>query len=487
MATKKTPDDANGHDDDDNVVIPPPSGPVGAQLSNEELLARQREVMEQRRETAKAKEAADSGEPPPAPAPKKKPKSRTETLYQGAKDADGNEKPKDPPKKKEKGEEEDDDDNLVLPGYASVNALGEEEGEDDPSEEGDQKEGEETAPPKKKEEPEPDVSKESNIVNLRKMATTYREERNSYREKIAHLEEQVKTKPSSEALQRENAALKQRITELEPFQLTFGLHQHPAYRERKEKENGVVSEMTAIAKDYDVEEATIGEFVSITNRKDRDEFLRKHFESEDARQELKTLHQRLDGMVRERAELEKKPAETLQKLEEQRIAQEQDTAVKREVILSRNKEDGWALAIDAATKLPDEQRIYELIEVPGNKKHNEKVVRPTFAESRRMVDAGLGHIEKMIQKQAVPDRNFVRWFTGICQQAAAASMIHATRLGLYEKVRAYEEKETKRNGYARPGLEPPSRSHGAEKEGKKKGQTTAAAIFESVKRQTEGH
>jgi len=145
----------------------------------------------------------------------------------------------------------------------------------------------------------------------------------------------------------------------------------------------------------------------------------------------------------------------------------------------------WSKALAANKTLAEEQRIGELIEIPGMKDHNEKVVRPTLQSANELMNAGMRHIEQMIRGEHVIDDAFASWFAGVCQQATAAQMIHATRQGLYQKYQELSGEKKKQRGFDRPGLDTPTRSTSIKgSKTKKDGKAVSADIFMDVMKET---
>ena len=153
----------------------------------------------------------------------------------------------------------------------------------------------------------------------------------------------------------------------------------------------------------------------------------------------------------------------------------------REAHLERVRTQGWSSSIVKNGDLPPDRRIYELIEIPGKKDHNEKVVRPTLNAANSLVQRGLNYIETAIQKKAVLSPAFVEWFATICQQAAATQMVNASRLGLHRRYTELMKEKNRTRSMERPGLSSGGRtaSSGGDKK-PRDGKDIAAEIFTSV-------
>ena len=330
---------------------------------------------------------------------------------------------------------------------------------------------------------DPDISKEENLKSLRKIAGTFKQERNDAQAKIQELEQQLASRPDHTALQGKIQKLEARVNELEPYELTFGLHNNPEFKARfVDGAKVLVEEMEQIVRDYGVDESVVTELIEATNRKDIDDILSGSFASTEARSDLKILKQKHDGLQRERRDFEQKPAEALSKFQESQAELKAERNKKRDARFQEVSTSAWAAALSANQELPPDQQIPELIEIPGKKAHNEKVARPTLGQARGLVEAGLGHIEKMIRNEASIDPNFASWFASICQQAAATQMINYTRSGLHKKYQEMEKQLEQDNSRNYPGVNtaPRGASSSSSSGEKVSGKARAAAIFQEV-------
>lgn len=334
-------------------------------------------------------------------------------------------------------------------------------------------------------ETEVDLNKETNIKNLRTVAGNFKRERDEIKVELETLRETLKTKPEVSALQRELDSLRGRVKELEPYELVFALHQNPEFKQRfVDGANNLVGEMKQIAGDYGVGEDVVQDILLTTNRKDLDDILEESFSSSAARSDIKTLKQKYDGLQRERAEYEKKPQESLTKFQEHEARASAQRAQQRDTYLKQAINSGWQSALKQNEELPENERIYELMEIPGKREHNEKVVKPTLNAAQNLVEMGLRHIETMVRNQGVPDPKFVSWFASVCQQAVATQMLNYSRAGLYQKYLELRNEVQKRDSLDRPSINGASKSSGGDR--KLNGNEIAARIFLDVQKETSG-
>jgi len=342
----------------------------------------------------------------------------------------------------------------------------------------------------KKEEPkisEPeDVDKETNIKNLRHLVKNFKSEKENLSKELETLRAKISSSPDVSGLQTELTKLKDRVSQLEPYEMVFALHNNPDFKAKYvDGIQSVIGEMRKIAMDYGVDDSVIDDIIATENRKDLDELLSDNFSSIGAQSDLKILRQKVDGLYRERKEFEKRPQDALASFEARRLEKEAEEEKQRGAIFEKMLNEGWSSALSSAAELPQQQKIYELVEIPGKKEHNEKVVRPTLQAAENMLKAGLSHVEKMIRNKAVVDRGFATWLATLCQQAAAAQMLNYTRGALYEQFKKQKTQSEKERSVERPSLNGAPRSpsvSGQKSDKKMSGKDRAAEIFFSVQK-----
>lgn len=332
-----------------------------------------------------------------------------------------------------------------------------------------------------------DLDKENNIKNLRQLAGNFKNEVSTLRAKVASLEAELQTKPEISAIQNENAQLKERIKQLEPWELVYSLENSPIYKQQfVEPLNGIIAEAKQIAKDYGVDENIAMSALSSTNRRDLDELLENGFTSQSAIADLKTLKQRYDGIQRKRSEFAQKPQEALAKFEEERARIEAQKKEHRGLHLKQITQEGWSAALGQNSSLPRKEKIWELAEIPGKKEHNEKIVKPALAEANKMLQMGLGYVESLVSNQMLPSKEFAQWFASICQQAAATQTINQSRWHYYEALQEQTNSQKKAEKIKHPeisssnGRAAPTKPSGERKDGKAR----AADIFSEVMNET---
>lgn len=327
-----------------------------------------------------------------------------------------------------------------------------------------------------------DEDKENNIKNLRQIVKSLKNDKTTLSSKLQEVETKLSSLPDPTGFTSELTKLKERIGQLEPFEKVFALHQNPDFKEKYIDGIGnLVTEMKQIARDYGLDDNITDDIISTNNRKDLDDLLTESFGNSAAQADIKVLKRKIDGLYKERKELEKTPQDTLAALEAQRITREAQNQQKRNEYLTKVVNDAWTSTVIAAAELPPEQRIYELTEIPGKQDHNDKVVRPTLATAQNMMRQGLTYIEKTIRSGGVIDKNFASWFAALCQGAAATQMINMSRKAVWEKYKEVEKSSKKDRAIERPGISGAPRGSAPSPSNKKRtGKDAAADIFFST-------
>lgn len=462
----------NGAQVQDPIKVPEVTEAISGTASDEQLAALQDQAFGEK----PAKEAPPPAAPAPAPH-----KQRAKEIFDRAQAAAKKEKP---PEKKEK--EKDDD----LPIIDTLQFLTDNElnpTDDENPRTGEEDDDDDTPPVETPPVDDGELDRENNIKNLRTKAKTAVSENQTLKTRVSELEAKLAEQPSVTALTTQLNDAKQRVQQLEQYEVLFALQDNPEFKSKFiDGDKSLTGEMKTIAKDYGVEESIVDEFLTLTNRREIDEFLTENFDSEQARQDLKALKQKRDGLQRERKEFEKKPGESYAQFEARKAQKETELLTQRDAHYTRIKNEGWGLAIAKNAELPNDQKIMELVEVPGKKDHNEKVVRPTLNGAKSMYESGLAHIEKAIRTKSVLGPKFTEWFSNLCLQATASQMINTSRLGLHRKYQEAVSEQNKQRSMERPGLSTGARS--SSNEGTKKpkdGKDIAANIFQSVMEETQ--
>jgi len=369
------------------------------------------------------------------------------------------------------------DSSQFLPGESESEASEDEDSEGD-VEEPSEDEVEDAAD--KSDDKDVDFSKEENLKNLRKVAGNFKKERDEARKEL----EALQKRPDTKALQDQITQLKTRNEELEKYELVFGLQNNPAFKKKFiDPSNQIIQEMKQIVTDYGLDGEIVDDLLLINNRRDLDETLEETFSSSSARNDIKTLKQRFDGLQQERAEAEKKPREVLDQFQSSQAQTDAETNQRRETYLKEAMSDAWAAALGTVAQAEGHDRILELVQQPGKKDHNEKVVAPTLGTAQNLFQDGLVYLEKVARNKSVVDRKFVQWFAQLCQQAAATRMVNHVRWGIYEQYNKLLDQQKKQGQFDRPGIASkgkPSAPSAKRKKGTGGGRDIAATIFQEV-------
>ena len=461
------PRPAQGKTKEEPIVPTNPHAPPGMPVTDEALHAMQDEYLAAQSEHPK--EEVKSG------------KERAQEIFESTQELNGaaKEKPqkktKEEPKSKDEVEFDGDfpefDSSQFIEG-ASENEEEEELEEFEPGE--GEKEGE-------AEEESRSFSKETNIKNLRQLAGSFKKERDAALLAVEQYKKQVESQPDSQGLQSTIGQLKERVAELEQYELVFALHKNPGFKQKYvDAPNQIAEEMKAIATDYGVDGEVIDEILLTNNRRDLDEMLEQFFSSSSARGDLKTLKQRYNGILNERREYEQKPREALTQFHSSQEMDDAQVNQQRDKHLSTVMRDGWAAALQSAATVSKEKKIYELLEQPGKTDHNEKVVKPTLNDAQAMLNTGVDYIERLVRAKAVPNQQFIQWFAQICQQAAATQMVNHVRWGIHGKYQQLLKDQGQQRDYDRPGVASQKRTSAPKSKKPKGSSEIAAEIFSAV-------
>lgn len=459
------------------IKVPKYSGETSGVASNEDLLSAQDSLFSKK----ETKEPEENEQPSQTPKPDRateifnKTRQTTEKLNGHVKgDSEAKRKGKEAPEEEvEKEVEADEGFPEFDPSQFLTDSTGETEVDLEPGEDDEEETTEET-----EEEVEVDFSKERNIKNLKKIAGTFKQERDELKAKVQALEAQAQ-KADVRALQNKIQSLEGRVKELEPFEYTFALHQNPEFKKKYvEGSKAIVEEIKQIASDYEANEAEVDTLMGIRNRRELDEALETLFGSStnSAATDVKNLKRKYDALQTERSKEEQNAGEALRKFQTEEETNKAERNQRRDLHLKNMLQTGWTSALSGLDRLSDNQKIPELVEIPGKKDHNEKVARPTLNHAQQLMQNGLNYIERMAREGGVMNAEFASWFAGLCQQAAATQMINQTRYGLWKKYQQLQQDYSEQRQMSRPGINPPSRTaSGKKKKGEKKSPIDIAA------------
>ena len=188
------------------------------------------------------------------------------------------------------------------------------------------------------------------------------------------------------------------------------------------------------------------------------------------------------GLITSELEFEKKPQEALAKFQEADSRVEAQKKEQRQTRLKQALGSGWSKALSANSGLPEDRRIPEFMEVTGKAEHNEKVVRPILGNAQKSFVAVMEHINKLIETGSSIDDNLAQFLAANILYGTAVPSMHHSRLGLYEKNKELQGQLTKHNGFERPSMTSPRRSHSTKSGEKRKlsGKEASAEIFRAV-------
>lgn len=472
----------NNQSQEKEIPIPKFEGNPGEPLSDDALAGMQDQFLTDMKEKVTAngsqkKTEAKSDGKKSKKAAKTDPQTEGSDLSQMAENFSQKAKEVQKTGSEEESGEEGEGDDFAAPKMPDMSQFLDPDNEEESSQE-EQEEGEEELD----EEEEGSQATDNKTENIKNLRTSNKE----LKSRVTQLEAELKNRPDANGLQKTVQELRDRVKQLEPYELVFGLHNNPQFKAQFiDGANNLVTEMNDIAKDYGLEAEVVDEILATSNRKDLDEIISENFPSDESRREMKTLKKKYDGLLSQRRKAEQAPESALQDFYKQEQETEAVKNSKRDTHFKQVATSAWSQALSQNSQLPEEQRIGELMEVPGMKDHNNKVVRPTLQAANDLVSVGLQHIEKMIRGQNLIDDKFATWFAGVCQQATAAQMIHNTRQGLYQEYQKLQNQHKEGRKFSRPSVNTASRDTPTKKSKKKMdGRETAAQIFMDVQKET---
>lgn len=173
-------------------------------------------------------------------------------------------------------------------------------------------------------------TKAKNMKELKIHLKTARAREAQLRTRTEELEAEVTRLAAFQDKIDEHERLKERVSQLETYEQIFDIHNNPQFHEKYiEGAETVVGQAKAIAESYGVKDtAIIDHAVKIRNRKDLNDFLKKHVGDELGVQDIRPYIFHLQTLEDERVQLEKSPEEareTLSKMyresEERRVTE----------------------------------------------------------------------------------------------------------------------------------------------------------------------
>lgn len=190
----------------------------------------------------------------------------------------------------------------------------------------------------------------------------------------SQVEKYAKGEVIPEVLQQKEA----RIAELEHYEQLHNLKGSAAYKEKVAKPlEAKQARLKAIAEDYGIPEGTLTEALNFEKESELNGFLANHFDGVGAI-EVKQLVTDMKNLHGQAAEMEKTPAQTLARIQQEQAQIEAAQDATRKNQLAASSRSAW---IDALTNIRKDGRALELIRKENDNEHNTKFVDPILKQA----------------------------------------------------------------------------------------------------------
>lgn len=309
---------------------------------------------------------------------------------------------------------------------------------------------------------DPDDAELDKIENFKALRAKIKETKAMLKEREAAFEE-VKTKASKyESGEELPESLKQRearISELERFEKVHSLKTSPAYKKAfVEPVQEIKQKLSAIVKDYGLQEGAVNHALSLKNRRDLNTFLTEHFDDVGAL-EVKNLVEQAQGITQKAVEAESEPAKIMAQIEAEHAERiEHETRTSRANIAE--------LAVTAWTKsmedIKKEGKLTDLIPRATDFEYNKKFIDPVVTAAAKEHGELVTALANAGLKELPPKLAY-----GLARmvQLAHASAINTTARNSMEKDFAeLQENAARTTRYARPLSSGNSPSYGTSPE-----------------------
>jgi len=295
-----------------------------------------------------------------------------------------------------------------------------------------------------KEGEEEDRGPATSIKNLRKITNATKKELRDVQQQLEVTKESLTKYESGEAVPEKVREYEQRINELERYEQLHNFRLSRQYRERyAEPLEQLKTEARQLAQEYAIDPSVLDKALSIENKKDYNQFLKKHFDDLGA-QEAKTILDKIKGIHVEMVEAEKQPAQELERIKQEQEHREQTEAAHRMQNLSNTVKSGWT---EALTEMHTEGEYPELQLRENDPEHN-KYVQPILDSAA----AEYGKFIKLLAQSGVKElpKDVAKILAKRFQLSQAAAVISASRAQHYMRAEDLLSSSTRNRPYVRP-------------------------------------
>ena len=291
---------------------------------------------------------------------------------------------------------------------------------------------------------------EESLRDLRKINNTLNAELADIKSQLDAANEQIKVYSTGEALpkavEEKIAADEDRIKQLEYYERLHGYLMSPEYRQAyAEPFEEVRQKAFAAAESYGVDPQVLQEALSFGHKRDRNNFLKKHFDEVGALEVRQLLDQMEDIQLRA-DEAAKKPQEDLQRLYDESIQREQQAIQERRNNLINVSKNGWSQSL---TDVRTANLYPELTIEPNNPEHN-NIARPILENAGKEFGKFLNVLADNGVKSLPPQA--MKILAKRFQLSEAAAVIAQSRQQYYQRSQEVIQEAKRRNGVVRPQI-----------------------------------
>lgn len=216
----------------------------------------------------------------------------------------------------------------------------------------------------------PKKGPEDSIKDLRRIATQYKTQLSEKETAHAELQAELEKYKTGEAIPEVIQKKEERIAELEYYEKLHALKLSPEYQKKYvEPISELRDKAIQLANDYGVDPTLLNEAYSLDNPRERNQFLREHFDDVGA-MEVKGLLDKIKDVDTASQKAEKEPTQALEKIKSEYREQEQTREQHRVRTLAGNSREGWTSAYKELS-----EGNYPELTLIGKEEHD-KLVKP---------------------------------------------------------------------------------------------------------------
>lgn len=246
----------------------------------------------------------------------------------------------------------------------------------------------------------PDTPAAENFKKLRTVVKEARAAKKQLEEELTSTRSKLEKYEKGEVVPEIIQAKDQRIQHLEQYEKVVNLKMSPEYQTKfVEPAVQLKGELHKIGQDYGIPEHIMEQAVSITNRKDLNNFLSRHFDDVGGL-EVKRVIGELQNLGEAAIEAEQNAGESLQRLRAEFQEREMQKAQERSKVFEVTAKDAW----NGALKKTAEEGVFkELILHPTDSEYNKKIVEPIQSRAATQYGALVKKLAENGLKQLPPE------------------------------------------------------------------------------------